>query len=67
VAKQSWSDLVADYDITRGRTWPYVLAWITIGPSVVRSIDRRPATLARVGGTSTWGVPFFHEEELALW
>lgn len=40
VAKQSWDELLADYDVTRGRTWPLVLAWIAAGPVVVRA--RRP-------------------------
>lgn len=36
VAKQSWEELLSDYDLRHGRTWPLVLAWIGIGPSVVR-------------------------------
>ncbi len=35
VAKQTWSELMADYDVVHGRTWPLVLLWITIGPAVV--------------------------------
>jgi hypothetical protein len=35
VAKQSWDDLLSDYNIARGRTWPLVLAWIAAGPAVV--------------------------------
>jgi hypothetical protein len=38
VAKQSWEDLLADYDLAAGRTWPLVLAWIGLGPAVVRAI-----------------------------
>ena len=39
VAKQSWKELLADYDVTRGRTWPLVLAWIAVGPLVVRRVQ----------------------------
>ena len=35
VAHQSWEELLADYDVTEGRTWPLVLAWIAVGPAVV--------------------------------
>lgn len=36
VAKQSWEELLADYDVASGRTWPFVLAWVGVGPLVVR-------------------------------
>jgi hypothetical protein len=36
VAKKSWSELTADYNLTRGRLWPVVLAGIAIGPEVAR-------------------------------
>ena len=26
VAKQSWEELLADYNVSQGRTWPFVLA-----------------------------------------
>jgi hypothetical protein len=42
VAKQSWEELLADYDIAEGRTWPFVLAWIGAGPAVVRALRARP-------------------------
>jgi hypothetical protein len=42
VAKQSWEELLADYDVTEGRTWPLVLAWICAGPATVRAL-RAPA------------------------
>ena len=42
VAKQSWQDLLADYNLARGRTWPLVLAWIAAGPAVIRGLRRRP-------------------------
>jgi hypothetical protein len=44
VAKQSWAELLDDYDVTRGRTWPYVVAWIAIGPAVVSGLDRRTSS-----------------------
>lgn len=37
VAKQSWSQLLADYNLAAGRTWALVLAWIGLGPSVMRA------------------------------
>jgi hypothetical protein len=37
VAKQSWRQLLADYNLAAGRTWPLVLAWIAIGPTVIRA------------------------------
>jgi hypothetical protein len=40
VAKQSWDDLLAEYDLAEGRTWPLVLGWIAAGPAVVRALDR---------------------------
>jgi hypothetical protein len=42
VAKQSWEELLADYDVVEGRTWPFVLAWIAAGPAVVRALRARP-------------------------
>jgi len=38
VAKESWEDLLADYDVARGRLWPMVLAWIGVGPVVTRRL-----------------------------
>jgi hypothetical protein len=45
VAKQSWSELVADYNLARGRAWPLVLAWIAIGPAATARVapSREPA------------------------
>jgi hypothetical protein len=31
----SWGDLLADYDLTRGRLWPLVLAAVLAGPRVM--------------------------------
>jgi len=42
VAKQSWDELLEDYDIAHGRTWPLVLAWITAGPAVARRLHPGP-------------------------
>jgi hypothetical protein len=36
VAKLSWRQMLADYDVRRGRTWPVVLAWTAAGPAIVR-------------------------------
>lgn len=41
VAKQSWEELFADYNLAEGRTWPLVLAWIALGPAVVREVQTR--------------------------
>jgi hypothetical protein len=41
VAKRSWTELLADYDVAEGRTWPFVLAWIAVGPAMVRDLRRR--------------------------
>ena len=38
VAKHPWSELARDYDITQGRTWPFVLAWIGVGPVVLTGL-----------------------------
>jgi hypothetical protein len=38
VAKLSWQELLADYNLAAGRTWPLVLAWLALGPEVVRSL-----------------------------
>ena len=37
VAHTSWRELFADYDLRKGRLWPLVLAWIAIGPAVIRA------------------------------
>jgi hypothetical protein len=39
VAKTSWQDLLADYNLAEGRTWPLVLAWIALGPAIVREVQ----------------------------
>ena len=42
VAKRSWNELVRDYDLAAGHTWPLVLAWIAAGPAIVSARHRRP-------------------------
>jgi hypothetical protein len=42
VAKQSWEELLADYNVARGRTWPFVLAAIAGGPAVVQKLQQGP-------------------------
>jgi hypothetical protein len=42
VAKKSWKDLLADYNLLRGRTWPLVLLWLRKGPAIIRQWQRRP-------------------------
>jgi hypothetical protein len=41
VAKQSWKELLDDYNLAEGRTWPLVLTWIAFGPAVVRELQAR--------------------------
>jgi hypothetical protein len=41
VAKQSWRELTADYDLRRGRMWPLVLTWVGLGPAVTRAVAGR--------------------------
>jgi hypothetical protein len=41
VARTSWVELLADYDLRKGRLWPLVLAWIALGPAVVRAAHER--------------------------
>jgi hypothetical protein len=36
VAKKPWSELMADYNLIRGRLWPLVLLWLEIGPEIIR-------------------------------
>jgi hypothetical protein len=43
VARQSWRELAADYDMTRGRLWPLVLAAVGTAPAVARAARLRGA------------------------
>jgi hypothetical protein len=45
VAKQSWRALLADYDVSKGRLWPLVLASVGTAPAAVRAARR--ATVRR--------------------
>jgi hypothetical protein len=36
VAHEDWSELLADYDLRRGRVWSLVMAWTAAGPLAVR-------------------------------
>jgi len=36
VARTSWDELLADYDLRRGRVWLLALSWIALGPAIVR-------------------------------
>ena len=40
VQKQSWGEMLAAYNLAKGETWPIVLTWIGIGPTVVRRLQR---------------------------
>jgi hypothetical protein len=44
VAHEPWQELVADYDLRRGRLWAFVPAWLVAGPLLVR--ERRLARSA---------------------
>jgi hypothetical protein len=45
VAHQSWGELLADYDLARGRLWPVVLGGLAVGPLVARRTDDRLRTV----------------------
>jgi hypothetical protein len=32
----AWSELLANYDVSRGRVWVVVLAWIAVAPLILR-------------------------------
>jgi hypothetical protein len=38
VAKEEWSELLADYDLAHGRLWSLVLAWTALGPLAVLEV-----------------------------
>ena len=50
IAHTSWDELLADYDLRKGRLWPLVLAWIALGPAIVRA--RRCGKAAMPDGQS---------------
>lgn len=40
VAGTSWSELLADYNLLKGRLWALVPLWILVAPAVVRRLRR---------------------------
>jgi len=50
VAHTSWRELLADYNLRKGRLWPLVLAWITLGPALVRARSVRASGVDRLSG-----------------
>jgi hypothetical protein len=38
---KSWSDLLGDYNLATGHVWPLLLAWLALGPAVVRTVMDR--------------------------
>jgi hypothetical protein len=42
VEGKSWSTLTADYDVTDGRIWVFVLLWTAVGPAVIRRLQTDP-------------------------
>jgi hypothetical protein len=40
LARKSWREIGAEYDLAKGRLWPLVLAWIALGPEVMRRAAR---------------------------
>lgn len=38
---KSWAELAKDYDVTAGRVWIAILAWIVVGPLVARRFHER--------------------------
>jgi hypothetical protein len=39
IEKRSWGEMLAAYNVVRGEAWPLVLAWIGVGPVVVRRLQ----------------------------
>lgn len=35
---KTWSELLGDYNVAKGHLWPLVLAWLGIGPLVMRKL-----------------------------
>ena len=49
VEGDSWSDLLATYDVTAGTLWILIPLWIALGPAVIRTLAERKETLTAVG------------------
>jgi hypothetical protein len=56
VAHTSWDELLVDYDVRQGRLWPLVLAWIALGPALVRARRERSAPPDADRGSRSNGV-----------
>jgi hypothetical protein len=41
VGGHSWSELLANYNVLKGRVWVFVLAWVAIAPYVFFRLNRR--------------------------
>ena len=60
VQKQSWREMLSAYNITNGQTWPLVLAWIGIGPAVVRGLQSSSGAVRSSAGGDTRLPPQTH-------
>ena len=40
---KTWTELTADYDVTAGRVWIAILAWIVVGPALAHRFHERRA------------------------
>lgn len=43
VDRKSWSELFENYNIVEGQLWLLVVAWIAVGPAVVRTLRTKPS------------------------
>ena len=41
VAGHPWPELLANYDVTRGRLWPLILLWVAFGPYVFYRLSNK--------------------------
>lgn len=39
---KSWAELASDYDVTSGRVWIAILAWIIVGPPLMQRFHHEP-------------------------
>lgn len=42
VGKHSWTELLANYDVLRGRVWIFVVIWLFIAPTLFFIIRKQP-------------------------
>jgi hypothetical protein len=40
VVGHSWTELLANYDLSRGRLWPLLLVWVALAPSLFYRLAR---------------------------